>query len=96
MLKTQPVRRSLFSLSLIAATTFLASAAGARPIEECEHCRRWWSSIVAQPAFDEATGVWTRAYPPHRAADMIHMKLGITIADMNTREFRAEIGRAHV
>lgn len=90
MLKNKPALRLPFSLSLIAATTLLASAAGARPIEECEHCRRWWSSVVAQPAFDESSGVWTKAYPPHRAADMTHMKLGITIADMNTREFKAE------
>lgn len=88
MLKTHPVRCFPISLTLIASTTLLASAAGARPGEECAHCRQWWSSIVAQPAYDEATGVWARAYPPHRAADMLHMKLGITIEDMNTREFR--------
>ncbi|MBL8760567.1 MAG: HEAT repeat domain-containing protein [Phycisphaerae bacterium] len=90
MLKTLSARRVPLALSLIAGVTLTASPVEARPGEDCEHCRQWWSSLVAEPAFDEATGVWTRAYPPHRAADLIHMKLAITIEDMNTRVFKGE------
>lgn len=72
---------------VVLAASFLASSAAARP-DDCEESRLWWSSIAAPPMFDEATGLWTRAYPPHRAADMQHMRLDITIEDMNQRSFK--------
>lgn len=90
MFKANRSRLPLIAPSLLAATWLLAAAAVARPGDDCEQGRRWWSSIASPPAFDETTGVWTKAYPPHRAADFLHMKLEITIEDINTRTFRGE------
>jgi aminopeptidase N len=48
------------------------------------------SIAVAQPAgFDAATGTYSVVYPPHRVVDAKHMKLEITIPDMNVPKARA-------
>jgi aminopeptidase N len=45
----------------------------------------------AQPAgFDATTGTRGAVYPPHRLVDFTHMKLAITIADMNTPKATAQ------
>lgn len=47
-----------------------------------------WSNLAGQdgrvpPQFDEATGKSLLNYPPDRLVDMAHMRLGLTIQDMN-------------
>lgn len=65
---------------------------------ECLHCRVEYSLLLGlgqwdeyDPAlrFDPETGKDLRNFPPDRLVDYTHMRLSLTIPDMNTRAFTA-------
>lgn len=65
---------------------------------ECQHCRIEYGTMVGLGALDEydesraydpKTGMDRRNYAPDRKVDYRHMRLSITIPDMNTARFEA-------
>ncbi|MFG0328040.1 MAG: M1 family aminopeptidase [Phycisphaerales bacterium JB037] len=82
--------------AILALAAGLASARLDRDEFLCRHEHAARTAMLAlQPAgsrdasFDASTGKDLLNYPPHRVADFEHMKLEITIADMNTPRFEA-------
>lgn len=60
----------------------------------CQHAGGpvWWvgdTTGLKRKAFDDATGKNLLNYPPHRFVDFLHMKLAITIFDMNVKMWQA-------
>ncbi len=52
--------------------------------EGCFEARTWMGMGAVSPDFDAQTGRDLQNYPPHREADLQHMRLEMFISDMNT------------
>ncbi|MCW5753174.1 MAG: M1 family metallopeptidase [Phycisphaeraceae bacterium] len=73
-----PLTRSIILSAMISGSALAAADDSRRCCARIEHMYR-----PAFTVFDEATGRSLQQYPPDRSADWLHMKLEITIPDMN-------------
>ncbi|MDX9912763.1 MAG: M1 family aminopeptidase [Phycisphaerales bacterium] len=82
-------------IASVGGTLALADAGHGDAEEGCASCglaSAWWGSRgrdVVDVAFDEATGRDLRNFPPDRLVDYEHMRLEITIPDMNESRAKA-------
>ncbi|HYE63801.1 MAG TPA: M1 family aminopeptidase [Phycisphaerales bacterium] len=88
---THPTARTALSrvlLLALAADLALPALAGGGH-EGCLEGRTLFVPAAKSAAFDEDSGRDLRNFPPHRLADLTHMRLEILIEDMNTPRFTA-------
>jgi len=86
--------RPLAPAALLPAAALLACFAGAAPAEIACECEAAWLELAAGAAdasdgYAPATGEDLRHYAPDRRVDLDHMRLRLTIPDMNTPRMTA-------